>query len=218
MLLDVTLMKDIKNGATIYSIFHQTKKKSLFLLVSPVNCTNLMAATLTDPNFQANFVSNTSLAPIVDQQNLTYVFTDELALKNSLDVETDVLPDSVVHMMQNRVFIPLSLLTTATLHRIQLNQNVKFQRITFGNGSGCTSIDETTFPAEDSLSQSDFGKLQNWLALVKLLCGPAIVHGWHSHHGKMVSDRHFSLWFPARRAHDKLLRVLFMLKPFVIDK
>ena len=59
-----------------------------------------MAATLTDPNFQANFVSNTSLAPIVNQQNLMYVFTDELALKNSLDMETDVLPDSVVHMMQ----------------------------------------------------------------------------------------------------------------------
>ena len=81
-----------------------------------------MATTLTDPNFQANFVSNTSLAPIVDQQNLTHVFTDELALKNCLDMETDVLPDAVVHMMQNRVFIPLSLLTTAALHHIQLNQ------------------------------------------------------------------------------------------------
>ena len=218
MLLDVALMKDVKNGATIYSIFHQTKKKSLFLLVSPVNCANLMAATLTDTNFQANFVSNTSLAPIVDQQNLTHVFTNELALKNSLDVETDVLPDAVVHMMQNRVFIPLSLLTTAALHHIQLNQNVKFRHITFENGSGCTSIDETTFPAEDSLSESDFGKLQNWLALVNLLCGPAIVHGWRSHHGKMVSDCRFSLWVLAWHAHDKLLRVHFMSKPFVIDK
>ena len=55
-----------------------------------------MAATLTDPNFQANFVSNSTLAPIVDQQNLTLVFTDETALKNSLDVEMDVLPDVVV--------------------------------------------------------------------------------------------------------------------------
>ena len=45
----------------------------------------------------------------------------------------------------------------------------------------------------------------------------AIVHGWRSHHGKMVSDRHFSLWFPAWHAHDKLLRVRFMSKPFVID-
>ena len=77
-----------------------------------------MAATLTDPNFQANFVSNTSLAPIVDQQNLMHVFTDESALKNSHDVEMDVLPDAVVHMMQNRVFIPLSLLTTTALDHI----------------------------------------------------------------------------------------------------
>ena len=174
--------------------------------------------TLTDPNFQANFVSNTSLAPIVDQQNLTHVFTDESVLKNSLDVETDVLPDAVVHMMQNHVFIPLSLLTTAALDHIQLNQNVKFRRITFGNGAGCTSIDETTFPAEDSLSESDFWQAyKNWLALVKLLCGPAIVDGWHSHHGKMISDHHFSLWFPAWRAHDKLLQVRFMSKPFIID-
>ena len=126
------------------------------LPTSNVNWANLMAATLTDPNFQANFVSNATLAPIVNQQNLMLVFTNKTALKNSLDMETDVLPDVVVHMMQNRVFIPLSLLTTATLDRIQLNQNVKFQRITFGNGTGHTSIDETTFPAEDSLSESDF--------------------------------------------------------------
>ena len=37
-------------------------------------------------------------------------------------VETDILPDAVVHMMQNCVSIPLSLLTTAALDHIQLNQ------------------------------------------------------------------------------------------------
>ena len=77
----------------------------MLLPTSNVNWANFMAATLADPNFQANFASNTTLAPIVDQQNLTLVFTDEMAHKNSLDVETDVLPDAVVHMIvMNRTF------------------------------------------------------------------------------------------------------------------
>ena len=157
------------------------------LLTSNINWANLMAAMLTDPNFQANFVSNTTLAPVIDYQNLTLVFTDETALKNSLVVEMDVLPDVVVHMMQNCVFIPLWLLTTAALDHIQLIKNVKFWCITFGNGTGHTSIDENTFPTEDSLSESDFWQAyKNWLALVKLLSGPAVVDGWHSHHGKMI--------------------------------
>ena len=109
-----------------------------------------------------------------------------------------ILPDTVVHMMQNCIFIPLSFLTTAALDHIQLIKNVKFWCITFGNGTGHTSIDENTFPTEDSLSESDFWQAyKNWLALVKLLSGPAVVDGWHSHHGKMISDHHFSLWFPA---------------------
>ena len=33
----------------------------------------------------------------------------------------------------------------------------------------------------------------------------------------MISDRHFSNWFSAWRAHDRLLRVRFMSKPFIID-
>ena len=175
------------------------------LPTSNVNSANLMAATLTDPNFQANFLSNTSLAPIVDQQNLTHVFTDELALKNSLDVETDVLLDAVVHMMQNRVFIPLSLLTTTALHRIQLNQM---------SSSGESPL-EMALAVPRSMKLLSLLKIhflsqilasyKNWLAPVKLLCSPATVHGWHSHHGKMVSDHHFSLWFPAWHAHDKLL-------------
>ena len=159
-----------------------------------------MVATLTDPSFQLNFSSNAVITLVINHQNL--VFTDE----TSLDVETDILPDAIVYMMQNWVFILLSLLTTAALDHIQLNQNVKFRHITFSNGAGQTSIDETSFPSEESLSESDFWQAyKNWLALVELLSGTAVVKGWYAHHGKMISDCHFSCWFPAWRAHDKLL-------------
>ena len=114
--------------------------------------------------------------------------------------------------------IPLSLLTTASLDRIQLGLNLKFRRISFGINTGISTIDESLFPNEDSLSESDFWQMyKNWLALVEIISGRDILEGWRAHHQKMISDRHFSHWYPAWRAHDRLLRIRFMSKPFVID-
>ena len=79
-------------------------------------------------------------------------------------------------------------------------------------------INKSTFPNEDTLTKSDFWQAyKNWLALVEIISGPIILEGWRSHHQKMISDRHFSNWFSAWRAHDRLLRVCFMSKPFIID-
>ena len=55
-----------------------------------------------------------------------------------------------------KLFIPLSLLTTAALDRIQFNDGLKFHKILFSNGAGKHSLDTSLFPTELSLSESEF--------------------------------------------------------------
>ena len=154
----------------------------------------------------------------VDLQNLGLIFPDEAAFENTIEVDWDPLPDAILHMMLNSLYISLAFLTTSALDCIQLNQNVKYRKIPFGHGVGKITIDETSFPLEESLAETDFWQAsKNWLILVETLAGPAITEGWCAHHQKMFSDRHFSQWYPAWRAHDKLLRVRFMTRPFIID-
>jgi len=62
-------------------------------------------------------------------------------------------------MALNHVFIPLSMLTTATLNNIETNQDVKYKHITYGTGTGKTFLDETAFVAEDTLSNLKFSQV-----------------------------------------------------------
>ena len=144
----------------------------------------------------------------VDLQNLGQVFPDEAAIKNTVEVDWDPLPNAILHMMSNSIYISLTFLTTSALDHIQVNQNVKYRKIPFRHGAGKIAINETSFPLEESLTETDFWQAsKNWLILVETLTGPAITEGWRVHHRKMFSDCHFSQWYPTWRAHDKLLRM-----------
>ena len=142
----------------------------------------------------------------VDLQNLGQIFPDEAVIKNTAEVDWDPLPDAILHMMLNSLYISLAFLMTSALNHIQLNQNVKYCKISFSHGAGKITIDKTSFPLEEALAETDFWKAsKNWLILVETLAGPAITEGWHAHHRKMFSDHHFSQWYPAWQAHNKLL-------------
>ena len=83
--------------------------------VGNIDWANLVAASLTDPNSPLGFLSNTIAAPALDLQNMGQIFTDDAAQKNSLEIDTKVFPNAILHMAHNKIFIPLSLLTTNTL-------------------------------------------------------------------------------------------------------
>ena len=55
-----------------------------------------------------------------------------------------------------KLFIPLSLLMTAVLDRIQFNDGLKYHEILFSNGAGKHSLDTSLFHDELSLSESEF--------------------------------------------------------------
>ena len=119
----------------------------------------------------------------VNLQNLGQIFPDEAAIKNTTEVDWDPLPNAILHMMSNSIYMSLAFLTTSALDRIQLNQNVKYHKIPFRHGAGKITIDETSFPLEECLTEMDFWQAsKNWLILVETLTGPAITTGWHAHH------------------------------------
>jgi len=60
----------------------------------------------------------------------------------SLDPEPGALPDCLIQMALNHIFIPLSMLRTVSLNNIKTNQDMKYIHITYGSGAGKTFLDE----------------------------------------------------------------------------
>src|SRR5882724_2080658 len=96
----------------------------------------------------------------------------------SLDPEPGAVPDTLLQMALNRIFIPLSMLTTVTLNNIETNQDVKYKRLTYGSGMGKTFLDECSFSPGDQLSDFEFGQAYtNWLMLFESVSDPPISLG-----------------------------------------
>ena len=74
---------------------------------------------------------------------LSKVFTVE-STSFPLEPEPSALPDCLVQMALNCVFIPLSMLTTDSLNRIETDQ-VKYKHIIYSSGAGKKFLDEAVF-------------------------------------------------------------------------
>ena len=130
---------------------------------------------------------------------------------------TDV-PNAILQMAYNKIYILLSMLTTSALSKIRSNDNLKFRKIPFGNGVGKQSLDESFFPMEDVLTETSFFQsYRNWLTVIDLITTPEVAVGWYEHHSRMLRDKHFSSSFDAWRNMDKQLRTQFINRPFIID-
>jgi len=66
------------------------------------------------------------------------------------------MSNAVLQMAYNKMYILLSMLTTSALNKICSNNNLKYRKIPFGNGIGKQSLDEASFPAENSLTETTF--------------------------------------------------------------
>ena len=90
-----------------------------------------------------------------DLSKLGHIFKLD-SVKPEYTMNTRAIPDLILQMAYLKLFIPPSLLTTTALDRIQFNDSLKFHKILFGNGAGKHSLDTSLFPAELSLSESEF--------------------------------------------------------------
>jgi len=84
-----------------------------------------------------------------------HIFRAE-AMKPEYQMNVHSIPKPILQMAYLHLFIPLSLLMTTSLDKIQCNNGLKYHKIPLGNGAGKNSLDVSTFPTEFSLSESEF--------------------------------------------------------------
>src|SRR5882724_12522459 len=101
---------------------------------------------------------------------------------------TDI-PNAILQMAYNKLYIPLSMLTTSALSKICMNDSLRFCKIPFGNGIGKQSLDESSFPGEDTLMETTFLQAyRNWLTIIDVIATADVAVGWYKHHDHMLRD------------------------------
>jgi len=114
------------------------------LPINKVQSGNVPSITITPKaaSSSVNLVPNTPLSKI---------FTTDSAVF-SMEPDPSALPDCLIQMALNPVFIPLSIITTDSLNRIKTSKNVKYKRINYGSGASKHFLDDASFPPEDDLN------------------------------------------------------------------
>ena len=90
------------------------------------------------------------------------------------------MPEPLLMMMHLKLFVwlPLSMLTTATLTCICFNDDLKYKKIPFRYAAGKYALDNSYFPSEQSLLDANYMQVhKNWVALVKLTTDANLYEG-----------------------------------------
>jgi len=121
-------------------------------------------------------------------------------VSNSYHLDSVGMPNALVQMAFNQLFIRLSMLTSATMDRIRYNWNLKCHKLIFGNGAGKYPLDESSFPDELALNECEFWQVyRNWLFIIDVIADTRVADSWKAHRFKMIMDTSFPTWFQAWR-------------------
>ena len=93
---------------------------------------------------------------VIDYQNIGPIYIANDLTKNKHQLDMSDVPNAILQMAYNKIYIPLSMMTTSALSKIHSNDNLKYHKIPFGNSVGKQSLNEASFPAEDSLTETMF--------------------------------------------------------------
>jgi len=94
--------------------------------------------------------------PHINYHSLGPIYSPEQVTKNKQLLDMTDIPNAILQMAYNKLYIPLLMLTMSVLSMICTNDNLKFHKIPFGNGLRKQSLDKVTFPVEDSLTEMTF--------------------------------------------------------------
>jgi len=149
----------------------------------------------------------------VDYSILGPAFRLDEASKNIHELDTSIIPNALKQMAHCRVFVPLSMFTTQSLHRIHDNIRDLYMKRKTRLSAGKYILNLDCFPGKDTLTEQTFFQVyRNWLKLLT-----DVMRGWSQHHDIMINDANFSSSFSTWKAHDRNLRTSFFNAPFMLD-
>ena len=71
------------------------------------------------------------------------------------------------------------MLTAASIDHIRHNQSLKYHKIVFSNGAGNYSLNESIFPDELLLNESEFWQAyRTWLVIIDMISDSKVAAGW----------------------------------------
>jgi len=128
------------------------------------------------------------------------------------------MPNAILQMAYNKLYIPLLMLTTPALSSIHRNDYLKFHKFPFGNSLGKQTLNESTFPTQDTLMETMFLQAyRNWLMVINVISTPNVGVRWYEHHSRMLRNEKFKAFFDAWWDMVKQLCTQFITCPFMID-
>jgi len=184
-----------------------------------VNWTDVMTTTQQSQTAPTAPIVSTPIisTPVDDFSTFPSIYNFDEIVSNTYHLNSVAIPNALLQMAFNKLFIPLSMLRVASVDHIRFNQNLKYHKIVFGNGTGKYSLDESIFPDKLALSELEFWQAyRNWLAIIDVVTDTKVLESWKSHHSKMITDTSFFLWFQSWQEHNRLLRLQFILSPFIV--
>ena len=127
---------------------------------------------MSDPRY-------TVLKPAMNWNALRPAFLDANAKKNEHKLTLTGIPDTPWMMIHLKIFVPLSMLTTASFSQIHFNNNLKFKKIPFSNAAGKYALDQAHFPSEESLTDAEYLQAhKHLLSLMKICSEHDFYGGW----------------------------------------
>lgn len=158
-------------------------------------------------------------APAATAQQTRMYADADMKIASSYDNVYEIL-QVVISLANSGLHVPLSLLTASTIEKMHTDPSC----ITMKKGLVLSDlkkpvIDTSSFPAESSLTPVEFYEAtENFLELLKLIAGPAVIEKFTAHRRFCLARRRFTNHYDAVLLFDiDVRRLFFNTKTFLSD-
>jgi hypothetical protein len=105
----------------------------------------------------------------INYHQLPPLYMVEAIANNEQKLNSSDIPVLILAFSHERLYIPVSMLTSCALTCICSNDGLKFAKVQGGHGAGKYMLKVSSFLPKDSLTSHDFLQAyQNWLAIIKI--------------------------------------------------
>jgi hypothetical protein len=119
-----------------------------------------------------------------------YAFTDDDTIKNNQEPMLYTIPELILKMFKNRVYIPMSMFLIDSMEHVCIDQDLKTHK-----AQGMRIINASNFVNEKSLSYQDYSQAyHNFLCCMELCMPPGsmLPQAWDHHFLGASQDQHFT--------------------------
>jgi len=159
--------------------------------------------------------------PPSSQSNQDAFTFDDSNVKIASSIENIYeLPRVIINLAKAKIHVPLTLLTPSAIQKIHTEpSSIKLRKGLVLDDPKQSVLDTSGFPSETDLTPEEFYEASdNFVSLISLIAGPAVVQRFKQHRSFCLSRKQFKDSFPAILAFDiETRRMFFNTQTFLTD-